>query len=44
MTEKIKKYGKTEEDLHTEKMIECRDIVKTIVEYGVSEIQKKQIS
>jgi len=43
MTDKVKKYGKTEEDIHTEKMIECRQIVKTIIDYGVTEGQKRQI-
>ena len=43
MTDEIKKYGKTEEDIHTEKMIECREIVKTIINYGVTEGQKRQI-
>tara|TARA_Y100000593_G_C4191468_1_gene277125 strand:+ start:329 stop:562 length:234 start_codon:yes stop_codon:yes gene_type:complete len=39
----MKNYGKTEGDIHTEKMIQCREIVKEIIEFGVSEEQKLQI-
>jgi hypothetical protein len=39
----MKKYGKSEEDVHVEKMIQCREIVKEIIEFGVSENQKLQI-
>ena len=39
----MKAYGKSEEDLHTEKMIQCREIVKEIISFGVSESQKLQI-
>ena len=39
----MKKYGKTEKDLIVEKSIECRNIVKEIIRYGVSEFQKKKI-
>jgi len=39
----MKKYGKTEKDLLVEKSIECRNIVKEIIRYGVSESQKKKI-
>ena len=39
----MKKYGKTEKDLLVEKSIECRNIVKEIIRYGVSEFQKKKI-
>ena len=37
------KYGKTKEELHTEKMIVCRNIVKEILDFGVEESQKLQI-
>jgi len=40
---KSKKYGKTEEDLHAEKMIACREIVREILNFGIDEKQKKQI-
>ena len=39
----MKKYGKTEKDLLVEKSTECRNIVKEIIRYGVSEFQKKKI-
>lgn len=39
----MKKYGKSQGDIHTEKMIQCREIVKEIIEFGVSEEQKLQI-
>jgi|TARA_R100000008_G_C3516479_1_gene131583 hypothetical protein len=39
----MKKYGKSEEDVHVEKMIQCREIVKEIINFGVSENQKLQI-
>jgi len=39
----MKKYGKSEEDAHVEKMIQCREIVKEIINFGVSENQKLQI-
>ena len=39
----MKKYGKTEKDLIVEKSIECRNIVKEIIRYGVNEFQKKKI-
>ena len=39
----MKKYGKTETETHVEKMHECRDIVKKIVNFGVTENQKIQI-
>jgi hypothetical protein len=39
----MKKYGKTESDLITEQKIQCREIVKEILDFGVSEMQKKQI-
>jgi hypothetical protein len=43
MSKDTKKYGKSEADIQTKKMIECRDIVKTIIDFGVDETQKKQI-
>ena len=36
------KYGKTEE-VDAEKMIQCREIVKQIMDFGVDENQKLQI-
>jgi len=39
----MNKYGKSESDMHTEKMIQCREIVREIVDFGVSEAQKLQI-
>ena len=37
------KYGKTREEIDTEKMIVCRDIVKEILNFGVNEDQKLQV-
>ena len=37
------KYGKTKEELDSEKMIQCRQIVKEIIDFGISENQKLQI-
>ena len=37
------KYGKTEREAEVEKTIECREIVKKIIEYGVNENQKIKI-
>tara|TARA_R110001592_G_scaffold244248_1_gene505643 strand:+ start:427 stop:657 length:231 start_codon:yes stop_codon:yes gene_type:complete len=39
----MKKYGKTIEEVDTEKMIMCREIVKEILDFGVDEAQKVQI-
>jgi hypothetical protein len=39
----MKKYGKTEAEAYTEKLHECRDIVKKIIDFGVTENQKIQI-
>jgi len=39
----VKKYGLTDEEKNLNNMIVCRDIVKTIVDFGVNEIQKIQI-
>ena len=36
----MKKYGKTVEEVDTEKMIMCREIVKEILDFGVDEAQK----
>tara|TARA_B100000686_G_C16775358_1_gene968043 strand:+ start:2340 stop:2567 length:228 start_codon:yes stop_codon:yes gene_type:complete len=37
------KIGKTENELHLEKMTICREIVKKIIDFGVTEKQKQQI-
>jgi len=39
----MKNYGHSEGEVHTEKMIQCREIVKEIVNFGVTEDQKLQI-
>jgi hypothetical protein len=39
----MKKYGKSDRDIHAEKMFQCRQIVKEIIDFGVTENQKKQI-
>tara|TARA_Y100000310_G_C20470494_1_gene709772 strand:+ start:410 stop:637 length:228 start_codon:yes stop_codon:yes gene_type:complete len=39
----MKKYGKTDSDLHVEKMHACREIVKEILDFGICEKQKLQI-
>ena len=39
----MKKYGKTEEDVKVEKKTASREIVKEILDFGVSEEQKIQI-
>ena len=39
----MQKYGKTESDLITEQKIQCREIVKEILDFGVNEMQKRQI-
>ena len=36
-------YGKTELEEDTEKSIQCREIVKKIIEFGVNESQKIKI-
>ena len=36
----MKQYGKTEDDVALEKKIQCRNIVKEIVDFGVDEDQK----
>ena len=37
------KIGKTKEEKHLERMSMCRDIVKKIIDFGVTEKQKEQI-
>ena len=39
----MKKYGRTEEEKQLEKTIQCREIVKEILNFGVSEFQKVKI-
>jgi len=39
----MKKYGKTEIEKDIEEISKCRLIVKEIIDYGVTEDQKKQI-
>jgi hypothetical protein len=39
----MKKYGKSQDDIDIEKMVLCREIVKEIIEFGVTEAQKLQI-
>ena len=39
----IKKIGKTKEDLEAESLVKCRQIVKNIVNFGVSESEKLQL-
>ena len=39
----MKKYGKTETEVYVEKLHECRDIVRKIIDFGVTENQKIQI-
>jgi len=39
----MKKYGKTLEEVDAEKMIQCRNIVLEILNFGVTEFQKRQI-
>lgn len=39
----MERVGKTREDLHAERMIMCRRIVKEIIDFGVNESQKQQI-
>ena len=38
-----KLYGKTKEEANAEKSIQCRQIVKEIIEFGVDEKQKLQL-
>ncbi len=38
-----KKYGKTSEEKNAEKLIQCRQIVSEILNFGVDESQKLQI-
>ena len=43
MISDIEKYGKSDEEKDMSKIIECREITRKIIEYGVSERQKYQI-
>ena len=36
-------YGETQESLDADKLLECRKIVKNIINFGISEAQKIQI-
>ncbi len=38
-----KNYGKTQEELDAGKILECRKIVKNIINFGVTEAQKIQL-
>lgn len=42
MTE-IKKYGTTKDELNADEVLRCRQIVKTIIHFGVSERQKLKL-
>jgi len=37
------KYGKTEQEVEVEKTVQCRQIVKEILDFGVDELQKRKI-
>ena len=39
----MKKYGKSKSDSDVEKMILCREIVKEVIDFGVTEDQKLQV-
>ena len=39
----MEKYGKTEAEADAEKLIECRHIVLEILNFGITETQKRQI-
>ena len=39
----MKNYGKTKIEKDVEKIIECREIVKRIIDFGVNEFQKIKI-
>ena len=43
MKSQVKKYGKTSEEVRIEKLAECRQIVKQVIDFGVNEDQKRQI-
>ena len=38
-----KLYGKTKEEVRAEKSVQCRHIVKEIIDFGVDENQKLQL-
>ena len=40
----IKKYGTMEEELHVQDMVQCREIVKEILDFGVKQRQLLQIA
>ena len=40
---KVKKYGKTVEEKKAEKSLQCREIVREILNFGVNESQKLQL-
>ena len=37
------KYGKTEQEVEVEKTVQCRQIVREILSFGVDELQKRKI-
>ena len=39
----MKKYGNTKKEIEVSKIVECREIVKRIIDYGVNENQKIKI-
>tara|TARA_Y100000593_G_scaffold63507_1_gene117369 strand:- start:740 stop:970 length:231 start_codon:yes stop_codon:yes gene_type:complete len=39
----LEKYGKTIEEADAEKMFQCRQIVTEILNFGITEAQKRQI-
>mgnify|MGYP001345675524 CR=1 FL=1 len=43
MSEKSTKINESNEEIDAEKLLECRKIVKNIIDFGVSESQKVQI-
>ena len=40
----IKKYGTMEEEFHVQDMVQCREIVKEILDFGVKQRQLLQIA
>mgnify|MGYP001165009699 CR=1 FL=1 len=39
----MKKYGRTKEEIDASKTIQCREIVKEILDFGVDDYQKLKI-
>ena len=39
----MKKYGKTEEEVDASKTLQCREIIKEIIDFGVDDYQKLKI-